>query len=125
MNTEASPTDTGAHTPRHALLVEDDENVAQAIGRMLEFKGYRVEHACSAHDAMSHLSGAQPFDLILSDFNLGGPLDGIDLLNRARLLQPDSRCILATADTRTQTLTRVRQAGLECLLKPLQPDAFG
>ncbi|MEN9774220.1 MAG: hypothetical protein RL322_1290 [Pseudomonadota bacterium] len=124
-NKEACLDEDTARAPRLALLVEDDETVAQAIRRILEFKGYRVQHAATAHEAMSHLSGADPFDLILSDFNLGGPLDGIDLLSRARLLQPGSRCILATADTRPQTLTRVRQTGLEYLLKPLHPDTLG
>lgn len=108
-----------------ALLVDDATEVAGAVAAMLESRGYRVDCAANAADALGLLSGASRFQLIVSDFWLGGPIDGVELLQRARLLQPQARCILATADTRTLPSVRARQAGFEFLQKPFHPDSFG
>jgi signal transduction histidine kinase len=111
--------------PAHALLVEDSPEVTLAVRGLLEARGYRVECRDNASDALRVLRGPIRFDLILSDYHLPGQLDGIDLLTRARQLQPDARCILTTADTTSTPQARARAADVELLRKPLQPDLLG
>jgi signal transduction histidine kinase/CheY-like chemotaxis protein len=107
---------------QRALLVEDSPEVARAMTAILESRGYRVDCAHTAEDAIRLMRSAIRFILIISDLRLGGEMDGADLLVRARLLQPGSRCILTTADTSAYATGRARQAGLELLHKPLRTE---
>lgn len=109
---------------REALLIEDAPEVALAVATMLESRGYRVDCAAHETEALELLSGSKRFNLIVSDYCLGGPMDGIELLQRARLLHPGSRCILTTADTGTSPRARAERAGFEFLPKPLRPESF-
>jgi two-component system cell cycle sensor histidine kinase/response regulator CckA len=104
--------------------VEDAPEVALAVAAMLESRGWCVDCAANEAEALSLLRGSARFGLIVSDFRLGGPIDGIELLQRARLLQPGSRCILTTADTGTSPRARAECAGFEFLPKPLRPESF-
>jgi signal transduction histidine kinase len=114
----------GGAPARRALLVEDAPEVALAVAAMLESRGWCVDCAANEAEALSLLRGSARFGLIVSDFRLGGPIDGIELLQRARLLQPGSRCILTTADTGTSPRARAECAGFEFLPKPLRPESF-
>lgn len=71
-----SPVEHPVHGTASGLvvLIEDDVNVANAWGMLLEAEGYRVAMAASATEAkalVNHLDGAP--DLLISDFHL---LDG-------------------------------------------------
>lgn len=115
-----------AATPnRLALVVEDAMDVASAVQELLESRGYRVECRTEAKGALALLQGPDQFDLILSDYHLGGVIDGIDLLIEARRLQPQARCLLTTADTAADARLRAETVGLELLKKPLQADLLG
>ncbi|MDH5345325.1 MAG: hybrid sensor histidine kinase/response regulator, partial [Gammaproteobacteria bacterium] len=67
------------------LLIEDDVNVANAWGLLLEAEGYRVATATSAKEAkaiVKHL--ASPPDLIISDFHLLDGSTGVEAVAMVR-----------------------------------------
>ena len=66
------------------LVVEDDEEIAQALQRSLRLEGYDVRTAADGNSALRESAGFVP-DLVILDLGLPG-LDGIDV---ARTLRRD------------------------------------
>ncbi|MFJ3977665.1 response regulator transcription factor [Streptomyces sp. NPDC090021] len=64
----------------HALLVEDDDRMAQALGTALAQRGHTVRRVARAQDALRHVREAE---FVLLDLGLPD-LDGIELLRRLR-----------------------------------------
>jgi DNA-binding response OmpR family regulator len=65
------------------LIVEDEKDIADILGEMLEYFGYSITTAADGIDAWCLVSGKE-YDLILTDLHLPG-MDGIELLTKMRL----------------------------------------
>jgi two-component system cell cycle response regulator CpdR len=76
------------------LLTEDDSSLRAFLTRALERAGHRVFQAESAYAALPHLE-AGGVDLLLTDIVMPG-MDGIELAQRARALDPDLRIMFIT-----------------------------
>ncbi len=66
----------------HALVVDDEASVRQALRLAMEFAGWVVVEASSAAEALEHIDEQMP-DLIACDKNMPGD-SGIDLLRKVR-----------------------------------------
>jgi PAS domain S-box-containing protein len=64
------------------LLVEDHEDTARVLGRILRNAGFDVSHAGTVTDARA-LAGTRPFDLLISDVGLPDG-SGLDLMKALR-----------------------------------------
>lgn len=64
------------------LLVEDHEDTARVLGRILRNAGFDVSHAATVADART-LAGTRPFDLLISDVGLPDG-SGLDLMKALR-----------------------------------------
>jgi CheY-like chemotaxis protein len=67
------------------LLVEDHEDTARVLGRILRNAGFDVSHAGNVTDARA-LAGTRPFDLLISDVGLPDG-SGLDLMKTLREAQ--------------------------------------
>ena len=67
---------------REILIVEDEEDLINILGIVLEDEGYKVTKASSAEEALL-LCQTQPPDLIISDVKMGG-MDGFALLEKIK-----------------------------------------
>jgi two-component system response regulator TctD len=65
------------------LIVEDEKDIADILGEMLELFGYNVTSVSDGIDAWCNIS-ATDYDLILTDLRLPG-MDGIELLTKMRV----------------------------------------
>ena len=66
----------------HILVVDDDREIRDLLGRFLRRHGYRVETAADGRQMFAAL-GAGRFDLIVLDLMLPGE-DGLSLCRRVR-----------------------------------------
>ncbi|MGA9315276.1 MAG: response regulator, partial [Solirubrobacteraceae bacterium] len=64
------------------LVVEDDEDIAQALQRSLRMEGYEVRAAADGNAALEHGRTFAP-DLVILDLGLP-ELDGIEVAKRLR-----------------------------------------
>ena len=84
---------------------------------------FAVDSVTNATDALSHITRA-PIDVLLTDINLPGGMDGTALARRARELQPNLAVIYASA--RAATLKQeARVPGSLVLAKPDEPAVLG
>ena len=76
------------HRP-NVLLVEDEPLICDIVTEALTEQGFNVEAVSNAGEALHHLKSGSPVDILFTDVNLPGDMDGAALAQRARELLPD------------------------------------
>ncbi len=102
------------------LLVEDNEDVAAGVAAVLETFGCEVRHEPTADQALDVLTGGARFELVLSDIQMPGKLNGIDLAEKVRSAWPSQKIALMTGYA--DELDRARRLGVAILAKPFNID---
>ena len=103
------------------LLADDDSSVRRVLQFKLEKKGFSVEAVSDGLQALNALK-QKPFDLLLSDIRMP-KMDGIELLNEAKAVQPEIKVILITAyATVNQAVEAVKLGAFDYITKPFEDD---
>ncbi len=103
------------------LVIEDDPAVATTVAAALEAEGYAVAEASSAEQAMERLA-VEDFPVVLSDIYLEQKT-GLDVLYRARALNPGCSVILMTGKGSLETVMEATRGGaFEYLSKPFSME---
>ena len=82
------PHPTGQSSVKNALVVDDEEGVAQLIHDLLVEEGIHVTKSTSPRDAL-RLASAQHFDLVLSDFKMPD-MDGEAFYEAMKVVTPQN-----------------------------------
>jgi len=116
------PSSPASARPRERILVVDDDSGARtALADLLRHTGYTVETAADGFKALSKLQELGP-DLLLTDLRMPG-MDGLDLMRRAREIDPEIATIVMTASGDIDTaVSAMRQGAADYLAKPLHMD---
>ncbi len=89
------------------LLVEDEILILMALALHLQSAGFDVIEAHGSSDAFQILQSRARLDLMVTDVNMPGPMNGIDLVDQARKLRPEMKVIMASAkDYRSEAEVR-------------------
>jgi two-component system, response regulator PdtaR len=105
------------------LVVEDEFFIAEWVAESLSDLGFVVEIASNARDALQCLRSAA-VDVLFTDINLPGGMDGAALARQARQLLPELPVIYASA--RVATLDpEARVRGAVFVRKPYEPEMVG
>lgn len=99
-----------------ALVVEDGDDLRHLLCAMLGELGFAAIGVSNADAALVHLHTAGPFDLLLTDVNMPGTMDGSALAAMARRLFERLLIIVVTAEPR-QALVEL-PANVAVLAKP-------
>ncbi|MEE8552051.1 MAG: response regulator [Desulfobacterales bacterium] len=100
------------------LLVDDDLQIINVIGKNLEKTGYRVTTADSGERAFELLNKT-PFDLVIADMVMG-QIDGIQVLEKAKELYPETMVMILTGLGDLSSAINAFRLGVDdYLLKPL------
>ena len=75
------------------LVLDDDELVLDVTVQALEEAGYAVQMAENADAALQYLEGPGTCQVVVTDINLGEPLDGFGVVERTWMLRPDIKVI--------------------------------
>jgi CheY-like chemotaxis protein len=105
---------TSGTSVRHILLVDDQEDVREAVAALLRQGGHRVELAGSGEDAMT-LCERGDFDCVITDLSLPG-LSGLTLSRVVKDRRADTYVILMTGSAEEFEPALVRAAGVDRLL---------
>jgi two-component system response regulator HydG len=107
---------------RPRVVVADDEASARSgLGTLLRDEGFDVILAEDGATALARVQESAP-DILVTDLRMPG-MDGIELLRRAREVDPELIVVLMTAFAEVETAVRAMQEGAEhYLTKPLQID---
>src|SRR5262245_18917076 len=112
------------HVANASILVVDDEPAIQDILTWsLAAEGYNVATAASGEEALTRFA-EQDFDVIVTDIVMPG-LNGLDLLERSRVLNPRASVIVMTAYAALETaITALRRGASDYLEKPFSVEVL-
>jgi CheY-like chemotaxis protein len=119
------PQTASSASGRKVLVVDDNQNVANSIARLLRLSGYDVRVTYDAEAALALAAGFRP-EVALLDIGLPGT-DGYELARRLRADPSQAGVLLIafTAHGRDEDRERGRLAGFDhYLVKPMDLDAL-
>lgn len=104
------------------LLVDDEDNILQALRRVFRHEGYRILTASNATDALQMVE-TEPVQVILTDQSMPGQ-NGVDLLQQVRNRFPQIVRLVLTGYTDIATVTRAinESAAYKFIAKPWDDD---
>ena len=118
MNTVATETKKAA---ARLLIVDDELVVRDSLGKWFVSEGYQVRAVESARQALESLA-RESFDVALIDIKMPG-MDGMELQNRLRELDPDLLLIIMTGYASVETAVQALKRGAyDYITKPFDPD---
>jgi len=77
----------------HILLIDDNSDGLLVRRTLLEEAGCKVTLAHSGEEGLQLFGGAK-FELTVTDFRMPGGMDGLEVIRRIRLSDPEARVIL-------------------------------
>ena len=102
------------------LVVDDEARQMEALCRTLTPEGYDVTGFSVPQEALAALR-EQPFDVLLTDLQLGAE-DGIDLLESLRRVSPRTRAVLMSSFATARDYQKAIEIGaVRVLCKPFTP----
>jgi DNA-binding NtrC family response regulator len=105
------------------LLVEDEPLISDIAAEALQEQGFEVETAANAGDALRRLAAESPVDILFTDIDLPGGMDGTALARCARRLRSDLPVLLTSGRYRLDASEAV--TGAMFLPKPYDLNALG
>jgi CheY-like chemotaxis protein len=106
------------------LLVEDERMISDLAAEVLIEQGFAVAVVTNAGDALRLLGSGAAVDVLFTDINLLGAMDGVTLAQRAREMRPDLPVVYTSG--RLSGVNRVRAVtGAVFVPKPYSPFEIG
>ncbi len=106
-------------TSGRILVADDDEAIRSVLSRLLRREGYEPLQARDGEEALGVVR-RESLDAILLDMRMPGP-DGLEILRRIKLLDPELPVIMVTADGAVQRVVGALRAGAgDYLVKPFE-----
>src|ERR1700727_51606 len=100
------------------LFVDDEAGIRTTLKVILEQHGFEVTTASTVREALEYLNHS-PFDVLLSDLNIGQPGDGFTVVSAMRRVQPQAATFILTGYPDFDTaLQAIRSQVDDYLLKP-------
>jgi CheY-like chemotaxis protein len=106
------------------LVIEDEGSVRQALESWLRSEGLRAVSVANGNEALALITekGIRP-DLILSDYNIPGRLNGLECVHALReALTWKIPAIILTGDTRSQVIDAIAKHDVAVAVKPMKLD---
>ena len=108
---------------RDILIVDDEADIRELIGGLLEDDGYEPREAADADGALDAIRARKPSLVILDVWLQGSRLDGIELLDEFRALDPGLPVIVISGHGTIETaVAAIRKGAYDFIEKPFKSD---
>lgn len=105
------------------LVVDDEPGIREFLVDALSSDGHQIAAAANGVEALRQLA-AQPFDVMITDLQMPGPIDGAGLIRSARTEHPETQVVVLTAHGTVATAVEAMKFGaLDFLEKPISSPA--
>lgn len=107
------------NTKQCILVVDDEEIVRESLANWLEEDGYELDTAPDGATGLAKLQ-ARTYAVLLVDLKMPG-MDGLEVLAKAREIQPEVPVIIMTAYATVDTAVQaMKQGAYDYLVKPFE-----
>lgn len=109
--------------PRDILIVDDERDIRELIGDVLEDNGYAIRLAANSSEALEALAQRIPALVITDIWMEKSELDGVALLERMRAQAPDLPVLMISGHGTIETaVTCIQKGAYDFIEKPFQED---
>jgi len=103
------------------LVVDDEAENRESLKEALERESWEVLCAANAADALELLRKEARIRLLITDLKMPGSMNGLELLQNARLIRPDVARLLITAfGSIEDTVLAMKAGAFDVLTKPVK-----
>jgi CheY-like chemotaxis protein len=85
-----------AALPPTVLIVEDETLISHLVADWLNDRGFAVHEAASGDEALDYIDQGGPVDVMFTDVNLPGSINGAQLAARVRAIRPELPIVYAS-----------------------------
>src|SRR5580704_4189557 len=106
---------------KRILIIDDDMDMCNLLGRFLQKKGYETDASHSGNKGIAKFKESK-FDIVLCDFRLGDK-EGREVLKEIKQIDPCAVVIIITGYSDIKTAVDVIKSGaFDYITKPLIPE---
>jgi PAS domain S-box-containing protein len=121
---ETAARETGVDSLR-LLLMDDEELVRSAGGKMMQACGHSVDFALDGEEAVAMYADAQetgrPYDVVVLDLTVPGAMGGREAIEELMAVDPEVRAVVSSGYSSDPVLSEYREYGFSgCLAKPFE-----
>jgi CheY-like chemotaxis protein len=106
--------------PISVLLVEDEVLISNMVADCLTASGFAVHEVTSADEALHYINSGARIDILFTDVNLPGGMNGAELATRARKMRPEMPIVYASGRYKLSDITPLVPRSL-FMAKPFDP----
>ncbi len=105
------------------LVVDDEADIRELVAGILSDEGYAVRTANDSESALAAIRARKPAILVLDIWMQGGGMDGLELLDLVKMLDPDLPVIMISGHGNIETaVSAIKRGAYEFLEKPFKSD---
>ena len=110
---------------KKVLIVDDEEDICEAMKEILERKGCEVIAVLDTAEALEIFKKEKPQSCIIDIHMPYSPFDGVELLRKIREINKDVQCVMLTCVEEAKRGDEVKALGVEAYFeKPLDSGQF-
>ena len=103
------------------LVVEDEVMISNLVGDCLSESGFRVHEVATADEALRYFKSGANVDVLFTDINLPGGMNGAELAEWARELRPEMPIVYASGRYKLSEISPLVPRSL-FVAKPYDPN---
>jgi len=105
------------------LIVDDEADIRELVSGILEDEGYAVRTAADSHTALAAIRARRPALLVQDIWMQGGGLDGLELLDVVKQMDPDMPVVMISGHGNIETaVSAIKRGAYDFLEKPFKSD---
>jgi len=104
-------------------VVDDEADIRDLVAGILEDEGYAVRTASDSNSALAAIRARRPSLLVQDIWMQGGGLDGLELLDLVKSLDPDLPVVMISGHGNIETaVSAIKRGAYDFLEKPFKSD---
>ena len=105
------------------LVVDDEQDIRDLVAGILEDEGYAVRTAADSEQALAALKERRPALLVQDIWMQGGGMDGPELLDLVKAMDPELPVIMISGHGNIETaVSAIKRGAYDFLEKPFKAD---
>jgi CheY-like chemotaxis protein len=108
-------------TPVSVLVVEDEVLISSLVADALSTSGFLVHEVTTADEALEYIDSGAAIDVLFTDINLPGGMNGAELATRARQMRPEMPIVYASGRYKLSEIAPLVPRSL-FMAKPYDPN---
>jgi len=107
--------------PVSVLVVEDEVLISNLVADVLSASGFLVHEVTTADEALDYIDSGAAIDVLFTDVNLPGGMNGAELAARAREMRPEMPIVYASGRYKLSEIAPLVSRSL-FMEKPYNPE---